>query len=69
MIISRYFSGKISYLQARKQIAEIVDEELGKRRLNPEFTYKDLISLAAEKRNAFTRLERRKNTLERFVKG
>ena len=68
-IIVRYYSGQISYPRARKEIEDTVDQEFEQKKLASEFTYNDLIALAAERRNAYARLERRKKNLDRFAKG
>ena len=70
IIISQFFTRKLSYSHARTKIEEIVDLEVEKVKQagKNDFAYREIVSLGAAKRTAFERLKRKKNLLEKLLK-
>jgi len=70
IIISQFFTRKLSYSQARARIEEIVDLEVDKVKQagKNDVAYKEIVSLGAAKRTAFDRLKRKKILLENLMK-
>ena len=62
IIISQFFTRKLSYSDARTKIEEIVDLEVDKVKQagKNDFAYREIVSLGGAKRNAFGRLKRKK---------
>ena len=70
IIISQFFTRKLSYSHARTKIEEIVDLDVEKVKQagNNDVAYKEIVSLGAAKRTAFDRLKRKKKVLENLLK-
>ncbi len=70
IIISQFFTRKLSYSHARTKIEEIVDLEVDKVKQagKNDVAYREIISLGAAKRTAFDRLKRKKKVLENLMK-
>ena len=69
IIISQFFTRKLSYSHARTKIEEIVDLEVEKVKQagKNDFAYREIVSLGAAKRTAFERLKRKKKRIGKIT--